>query len=216
VVSRLPKRARSKRHQAAWERVILALAAAWLCAGGPQPVQARGLPTSVGKKQPVPAGVSRSPQPGSSQLEAQGKSLQASSAQPGEAAWPGMDAALMANIPLVRGGRDPFRLPPPPVPGAGRKILAPVFLPPGPRGLVISQLVLEGIVAENAGKTMIAVVTNQSRRAYFLHKNEMLYDGMVTRIVPGAVYFQEKAPTAGGADHFRVVVKRLSVQGESR
>ena len=41
-------------------------------------------------------------------------------------------------------------------------------LPPGVRGLLISQLKLEGVVREQTANKMIAVVTNETKRAYFL------------------------------------------------
>ncbi|MGH9326503.1 MAG: hypothetical protein ACRD2B_07440 [Terriglobia bacterium] len=100
--------------------------------------------------------------------------------------------------------RDPFRVPPPPVPSrrrdarGGKEFVNSVNLPPGPRGLVIAQLRLEGIVSENATHQMIAVVTNSTDRAYFLRVNEQLYDGVVSRITPSAIYFRERARNSYG------------------
>lgn len=62
---------------------------------------------------------------------------------------------------------------------------------------------------------MIAVVTNETGRAYFLRNGEELYDGEVTRITPDAVYFAERSKRAGG--HDLEVVKRLApASGELR
>lgn len=122
-------------------------------------------------------------------------------------------AAMMAfRLPE---GRDPFRLPPPPSPGSKKASDLPVYLPPGPSGLIIRQLIVQGIVEE--GPQWTAVVTNRSGMAYFLRPEEALYDGFVSRITPDAVYFIERAPGSGRATLYRTVVKRLSsAQRKSR
>lgn len=109
--------------------------------------------------------------------------------------------------------RDPFNVPPPPAPvskdqkWAGSE--APAKLPPGVRGLVISQLRLEGIVVMHGSSGLIAVVTNRSRRAYFLHENETLYDGVVTSITPQAIFFKENVRDDEDRAIPREVVRRL-------
>ncbi|MGH9398069.1 MAG: hypothetical protein ACRD18_14615 [Terriglobia bacterium] len=110
------------------------------------------------------------------------------------------------------GGRDPFKLPPPPPPPSKGKGGAspPANLPPGPRGLIISGLKLEGVVSENSGREMIAVVTNDTDRAYFLRTNEQLYDGAVTRITPQGIFFTEHIRDHHGRESVQVVVKRLN------
>jgi hypothetical protein len=116
---------------------------------------------------------------------------------------------------LLTGRRDPFRLPPPPSHSAGAKNDLPAHLPPGPRGLLIDQLTLKGVVWDNSGQTEVAIVTNKSQVAYFLRENEQVYDGVVTRITPDAIYFRKRVLTSSGALGFRVVVKELSgLQGE--
>jgi hypothetical protein len=115
-------------------------------------------------------------------------------------------------VPLSEGGRDPFQVPRPPrnLGHGASKNRRPVFLPPGPRGLIISQLRLEGIVTERSTHTMIAVVaTNTGNRAYFLTVGEELYDGVVIGVSPAAVYFEEQAPGAGERTS-RMVVKALN------
>ncbi|MGH9445264.1 MAG: hypothetical protein ACRD3O_06020 [Terriglobia bacterium] len=124
-----------------------------------------------------------------------------------------------AAIPLSKGGRDPFRLPPPPPRGLNLTANGnrrPVSLPPGPRGLIISQLNVSGILAEDATHTMIAVVTNASNRAYFLRVGEELYDGVVTGITPAAVYFKQEIPGAGEANGHTVVKRLNKVRGVAR
>lgn len=115
-------------------------------------------------------------------------------------------------LPDLPAGRDPFKLPPPPVPnsklGAGSRWVA--NRPPGIRGLVVNSLKLEGLVSENSGREMIAVVTNDTGRAYFLRTNEQLYDGAVMRITRQAVYFTERRPDAQGRMAVRTVVKWLN------
>jgi hypothetical protein len=115
------------------------------------------------------------------------------------------------------GKRDPFKLPPPPNPKAEEQggITGP--LPPGIRGLIIAQLKLEGIVRMDTSNKMIAVVTSYTNRAYFLRENDALYDGVVNRITPDAVYFRENVLDQFGRVSTREVVKRLSsAPGEGR
>jgi hypothetical protein len=109
----------------------------------------------------------------------------------------------------VAGKRDPFKLPPPPTPGrpGGEQILGP--LPPGSRGLVISQLKVEGIVRLDTTNVMIAVVDNSRNRAYFLRENDAVYNGVVSKITPDSVIFRENALDQNGRVVVREVVKRL-------
>jgi len=122
---------------------------------------------------------------------------------------------------LASGRRDPFKLPEPPVTGKGPGGIpegAPGgVLPPGARGLLISQLRLEGVVREQVANKMIAVVTNETRRAYFLTENEAVYNGVVSKITPDAIYFKENVLDANGRVTTHEVVKRLgSAPGEGR
>jgi dUTPase len=90
-------------------------------------------------------------------------------------------------------------------------------LPPGKRGLLVSQLRLEGVVRQSGDKPMIAVVTNRTNRAYFLRENDEVYNGVVSKITPDSIYFTEKVRTADGQTGTREVVKRLgSGPGENR
>ncbi len=117
----------------------------------------------------------------------------------------------------IAGKRDPFKIPPPPVPGRPGEEGITGPLPPGNRGLIVGQLTLKGIVREDTSNTMIAVVTNYTRRAYFLRVNDVLYNGVVSRITPDSVYFSENTLDANGRVTSREVVKRLgSAPGEGR
>lgn len=116
---------------------------------------------------------------------------------------------------LISGRRDPFKPPPPPAEQGVAGLIGP--LPPGTRGLLISQLLLEGIVRLDSTNKMIAVVTNNTKRAYFLRENDTVYDGVVSKITPDAVYFKENHLDPRGRVTSMEVVKRLgSAPGEGR
>ena len=120
------------------------------------------------------------------------------------------------NPPIAAGRRDPFRAFEAPsaashlVPEAGA-------LPAGTRGLVISSLKLDGVVRQEPGSTMIAVVTNSTKRAYFLRVNDTVYNGVVSKITPEAIYFMENTlDSRGQAATHEVKVKLGSAPGEGR
>ena len=109
--------------------------------------------------------------------------------------------------------RDPFKAPePPPKVSAlkAKRSHLPAVLPPGVRGLVIDQLILEGVVDKKPDNAMIAVVTNKSNRAYFLRINEQVFDGTVTMITPAAIYFRQRYYSDDDKAEWRTVEKRLS------
>jgi hypothetical protein len=90
-------------------------------------------------------------------------------------------------------------------------------LPPGSRGLVIFQLRLEGIVHDESTNQFIAVVTNYTKRAYFLRVNDTVYNGVVSKITSDAVYFRENTLDSQGQVGTREVVMKLgSGPGEER
>ncbi|HET7102429.1 MAG TPA: hypothetical protein VFJ52_14835 [Terriglobia bacterium] len=133
---------------------------------------------------------------------------------------PRLEAASSSSLNFA-GKRDPFKLPPPPAPhSTGKKDTGPEslrrHLPPGPRGLVISELKLQGIVSQQNDAERIAIVSNGVGGAYFLRKNEELYDGTVMRITPRAVYFRERVQLPRGGETFRVVVRQLNLTGEGQ
>jgi len=116
------------------------------------------------------------------------------------------------------GKRDPFKIPEPaPAKTGPGGVLeaASGALPPGNRGLLISQLRLEGVVRQATG--MLAVVTNQSNRAYFLREGDAVYNGVVSRITPDAVFFRENFLDENGRVATRDAIKRLgAAPGEGR
>jgi len=129
-----------------------------------------------------------------------------------------VDAMPLAD--LGAGKRDPFKLPPPP--GTAAKAEESILeaagpMPAGNRGLIISQVRLEGIVRQDVSNKMLAVVTNEARRAYFLTENEGVYNGVVSKITPDAVFFKENVLDRQGKVTTREVIKRLnSAPGEGR
>ena len=55
---------------------------------------------------------------------------------------------------------------------------------------------------------MIAVVTNSTKRAYFLRVNDNVYNGVVSKITPGAIYFKENSLDSVG----RVVTREVEIK----
>jgi hypothetical protein len=112
--------------------------------------------------------------------------------------------------------RDPFKIPPiMSGTGAGLGITGP--LPPGKRGLVIGAMRLEGLVREDKTNTMIAVVANQTNRAYFLREHDELYNGVVSKITSDSVYFAENyLDNVGKVQTREVALKLGGASGEGR
>jgi hypothetical protein len=116
-----------------------------------------------------------------------------------------------------QGKRDPFDIPGPAAQPErrDREITGP--LPPGNRGLIISELRLEGVVRQDADHRMIAVVTNRTNRAYFLEVHDQVYDGEVTAITPGSIRFRENTLDRDGRVISREVIEKLgSPPGEEQ
>lgn len=82
-------------------------------------------------------------------------------------------------------------------------------MPPGKKGLVIEQLQLQGIARGLDGK-WIAVVDNKTKRAYFLHEKDDLYNGVVSKVLPDRIVYEENAIDATGKKATREIVRRLS------
>ena len=124
--------------------------------------------------------------------------------------------ATSGNPPIAAGRRDPFK--PWVAPSlVSRSAAESAPLPAGPRGLVISALRLEGVVRQDPGSSMIAVVTNATKRAYFLRVNDAVHNGVVSKITPEAIYFKENMLDSQGrvATH-EVEIKLGSAAGEGR
>ena len=133
----------------------------------------------------------------------------------GVAARP-LTSATPRESPSAAGRRDPFKAWVAPS-SADHSAVDPVRLPAGTRGLVISGLRLEGIVRQQPADEMIAVVTNDTKRAYFLRVNDTVYNGVVSKITPAAIYFKENALNSQGRVVTREVeIKLGSALGEGR
>jgi hypothetical protein len=133
----------------------------------------------------------------------------------GVAARP-LKSATLRESSSAAGRRDPFKAWVAPS-SADHSAVDPVRLPAGTRGLVISGLRLEGIVRQQPADEMIAVVTNDTKRAYFLRVNDTVYNGVVSKITPAAIYFKENTLNSQGRVVTREVeIKLGSALGEGR
>ena len=80
-------------------------------------------------------------------------------------------------------------------------------LPPGKAGLVIATVRVDGAVRSASG--MIAVVSNEEQRVYFIREGDQLYDGDVEKIGLDGVTFKENSKDAFGKPVERMVTKRI-------
>lgn len=78
----------------------------------------------------------------------------------------------------------------------------------GKRCLAINEVVLRGVVKTQSG--MIAVVSNQANRAYFLKENDPVFNGTVLKITADSVIFRETVLDNLGRETTREVVKRVT------
>jgi hypothetical protein len=106
------------------------------------------------------------------------------------------------DVPASR--RDPFH---PLISKTDTNKGVPENLPPGPGGLMISTLRLDGIVSAPSG--MIAVISNPQQRVYFIREGANLYDGTVEKITLETVTFRERGKDPFGKPVDRQVVRRL-------
>lgn len=111
---------------------------------------------------------------------------------------------------LIR--RDPFRA----LIGANKTGTGrPSNLPAGIAGLQVNGLRVDGVVRAPNG--MIAVVSNDQARTYFLREGDQLYDGRVEKIMMDSVSFHEVSKDAFGRPVERQVIKRIySKPGETQ
>ena len=133
-------------------------------------------------------------------------------AWPQRAVPPATPQAQPAPAPAARSAsrRDPFKII---VVKKGEE--TPLCTAPGMRGLLIGQLHVQGIVSGIKGE-WIAMVSNNTKRAYFLREKDELCNGVVARIAPGSVVFTERFKEVSGREQTREVIKQLSGQASSR
>jgi hypothetical protein len=194
--------------------ILLAAAATGLHA------QTKPAPAAGAKPAPAPA-ASSSPAPQSAKPAAKSASKKSTKAAKSSgtkpAAKPVEGPADTAAAPptdaegkLLR--RDPFESL---VSRQQAQAKAAANLPPGIAGLQVETLRLDGIVKASNG--MIAVVTNQQSRTYFLREGDQLYDGKVEKIAMDGVSFHELGKDAFGKPVERQVNKRIySSAGEQQ
>ena len=78
----------------------------------------------------------------------------------------------------------------------------------GKHCLPVGQLALKGIVQTKEGN--IAMVENASRRSYYLHENDALFDGSVVKITGDSVTFRQDSMDVLGRPVSKEVVKKVS------
>lgn len=103
-----------------------------------------------------------------------------------------------------RGRRDPFRS----LLVRADDLAASQALPPGKRGLMVSQIRVDGIVRMPADRIALVSVPNRNR-AYFLRVRDELFDGYVAEIHEDSVIFKERTRDAFGKPYEREVVKQI-------
>jgi hypothetical protein len=146
--------------------------------------------------------------PGGQASAAQSLAAQATSAQPAPAAVPAAaPAPAPAPPPQVAAGgrRDPFR----PLVVRGVNDVLPVCTSPGKGQLVVGQVTLQGIVRGLTGQWM-AVVDNNTNRAYFLYMGDNLCNGTVSRITADSLVIEERVTDQAGRTRTREVIKQLA------
>ena len=181
-------------------------------AGGRTQAAPAGRPLPLNKVSPhtplPPATVVHNPAP-------LAKSGAVSMGGPGAAPRPSK-TTVASESSAAAGRRDPFKAWVAPG-SAGRSAPELGPLPAGTRGLLISGLRLEGIVRQQPADEIIAVVTNYTKRAYFLRVNDAVYNGVVNKITPEAIYFKESTLDSRGRVTARdVEIKLGSAPGEGR
>ena len=128
----------------------------------------------------------------------------AATAQPPSASQAAQAPAAQTPGAAAGGRRDPFHT------LIVKKVeeKMPTRLPPGKKGLLIGQIQVQGIVRGIDGE-WIAVVDNKTKRSYFLHEKDEVYNGVVSKISADSIVFQENVTDAMGRSRVREVVKQL-------
>jgi len=102
---------------------------------------------------------------------------------------------------VIAARRDPFQ----PLVSTAKPMHGP--LPPGKAGLIIGTVRVDGTVKSPGG--MLAVVSNEEQRVYFVREGDKLYDGDVEKIGLDGVTFKENSKDAFGKSVERMVTKRI-------
>jgi Tfp pilus assembly protein PilP len=150
----------------------------------------------------IPAAAAQSAPP---KKVAKARVSKVSTAAPADSAASAPDA----KVDPVQAKRDPFQ----PLVSNTKPAHGP--LPPGKAGLVIGSVRVDGTVKSPSG--MLAVVSNEDQRVYFIREGDRLYDGDVEKIGLDGVTFKENSKDAFGKPVERMVTKRIySSAGEQQ
>ena len=77
----------------------------------------------------------------------------------------------------------------------------------GKKCLAIEQINLRGVVRSDAG--MIAVVSNELNKAYFLRENDPVFNGYVVKITGDSIVFKQTFQDRLGKSSTRDVTKKI-------
>jgi len=117
------------------------------------------------------------------------------------------NAPAASQSPRVSQRRDPFKMLVVVDPIAADPSLACVNKT-GKGKLLIGQLQVQGF-SRSVDGTWIAVVDNNTNRAYFLRAEDVLCNGVVSAVNPDSIVFMEETTDARGQKGTREVVKQL-------
>lgn len=105
----------------------------------------------------------------------------------------------------IKGRRDPFRSLD--VTRTIQAVTAPIVRPPGLKGQLISEIKVTGIVRSKGG--LMAIVEGFRNKTFFIHANDVLYDGKVVEIRSDAVIFDQTLTDNLGKKVSQQIVKKL-------
>ena len=105
----------------------------------------------------------------------------------------------------TRGRRDPFRTLD--VTNAIQATAAPLVRPAGPKGQLVSEIKLMGIVKSKDG--IMGVIQGYRGRTFFIHSGDDLYDGKVLEIRNDSLLLNQILTDSFGKKISQQVVKKL-------
>ena len=122
------------------------------------------------------------------------------------AASPSANEAAVPNYKYeIKGRRDPFRSLD--VTRTIQAASAPIVRPPGLRGQLVSEIKVVGIVKSKGG--LLAIVQGYRNKTFFVHANDVLYDGKVLEIRNDVVILNQTLTDNLGKQISKQVVKKL-------
>ena len=149
---------------------------------------------------PAPAAKATAPKSGAAQQPAPSSPPAAPAVTP---------TANEAAVPIykyeVKGRRDPFRSLD--VTRTIQAASAPIVRPPGLKGQLVSEIRIMGIVKSKGELT--AIVQGYRDKTFFIHANDILYDGKVLEIRNDAVIFDQTLTDNLGKKISQQIVKKL-------